>query len=138
MTLDLTSLRRAVSSLKTALAVIEAQKDASEDLYKTLRSGVIKNFEFTYELSWKFIQRWIRENQSPAEVEDLRTRKDLFRRAAKYGLIQNPLRWFEYADARNETSHTYKEETAIQVLKQAQKFLPDVGYLLEQLEQRNA
>ena len=65
MKLDLTSLRKAVESLKRTLEVADdkdfmsglsgSQKDA-------VRAGVIQNFEVTYELCWKFMRRWLEVN----------------------------------------------------------------------------
>jgi len=39
-----------------------------------------------------------------------RTRKELFRVAARDGLVRDPLIWFGFGDARNLTTHTYKEK----------------------------
>ena len=137
MALDLTSLKKAVQSFEgvaeaasseTKMAVLDQnQKNA-------IRAGVIQNFEFTYELSWKFIQRWLRENRGSAEIDFPRSRKDLFRAAAKYGLIRDPSPWFEYGDARNLTSHTYSEDKAEIVFQIALRFVPDAKFLLEKLE----
>ncbi len=139
MTLDLSSLKQALTSLETALSVVRlAQADDafSVEVIETMRAGVIQNFEFTYELCWKFIQRWIRLNKTPENAAP-RTRKDLFRLAASYGLIENPLKWFEYGEARNITAHTYDRAKADIVYKAALHFLDDAQYLLSQLEELN-
>jgi nucleotidyltransferase substrate binding protein (TIGR01987 family) len=101
-----------------------------------LRAGVIQNFEFTFELCWKFIQRWIILNKTPEDAEPF-TRKDLFRMAARYGLVEDPLRWFEYGDARNLASHAYDEDKARQVFETAVRFLDDARNLLDRLEKSN-
>lgn len=102
-----------------------------------IRAGVIQHFEFTYELCWKFIQRWIRMNKTPEDADCARTRKELFRMAARYGLIADPTPWFAYGEARNITSHTYNEETAEAVYEAALQFVADAKYLLAQLEKFN-
>jgi len=66
------------------------------DMRETVRAGVIQNFEVAYEQCWKMIQRWIKENKTSEEAEHPRTRKDLFRMAARCGLIDDPLPWFAY------------------------------------------
>lgn len=43
-----------------------------------------------YEQCWKFIQRWNSENQSPEDADIPRTRKELFRVAARLELISDP------------------------------------------------
>lgn len=107
------------------------------DQEEVIRAGVIQNFEFTYELCWKFMQRWLKDNQNREEAGLPRTRKELFRMAARYELIKDPLPWFEYGDARNLTAHTYNEDKAEIVFKQAVQFVDDARYLLEQLERLN-
>ncbi len=140
MKLDLSSLRRAVESLKNTLEVA-ADKDfiagLSDSQKDAIRAGVIQNFEVAYEFCWKYIQRWLKENVTAEEAEYPRTRKELFRMAARYGLIKDPLPWFSYGDARNLTSHTYDEKKAESVYKTAMGFIYDAKYLLEELEKRN-
>lgn len=139
MKLDLTSLQKAVSSLERAVRIAENKISAGtgSDEVEVLKAGVIQNFEFTYELCWKFIQRWIRENRNPEEADHPRTRKELFRLAAMYGLIADPLPWFDFSEKRNLTSHTYDEPTAQAVYEAAGRFLPDAAYLCRKLEESN-
>lgn len=138
MTLDLSSLENAIAALQRSISV--AQSEAlltDEDMREVVRAGVIQHFEVAYELSWKFLQRWIRENQTPEDADHPRTRKELFRQAARYGLISNPEAWFGYGDARNLTSHTYNESQAELVYDSAKRFYQDAKYLLEQLKASN-
>jgi len=135
MVLDLSSLEKAVNSLERALKVASAEikGKVNTDSGEVLRAGVIQNFEFTYELCWKFIQRWLGENQNPEEAASPITRKELFRMAARSGLIQDPENWFVYSAARNVTAHTYDAKTAEMVYAQAHPLLGDAKYLLEKL-----
>ena len=137
MTLELASLQRAVDALDKSLTLVSGKKDvetSGDSLSQTLRAGVIQNFEVAYEQCWKMMQRWLRENVSPQEALLPRTRKDLFRVAARFGLIQDPSRWFVYGDARNLTAHIYDEEKAITVFKTAFLFITDAHDLLERLK----
>lgn len=104
---------------------------------EAMRAGVIQGFEYTYELSWNFIQRWLVANRSKGSDLELKNRNDLFRLAAREGLIRDPLAWFEYGKARNLTSHTYNEIKADKVVKAAAEFLPDAQYLLKKLQKSN-
>ena len=90
MSLDLNSLRNAVASLERSLRVAQARPEMATELPETVRAGVIQNFEVTYELSWKFIQRWLRENSTPVDSDSPRTRKDRFRLASRAGLLGPP------------------------------------------------
>ncbi len=140
MKLDLSSLRKAVDSLEKTLKVSKNKILAvklDNDVKDAIRAGVIQNFEFTYELCWKFMRRWLRENADVEEAEYPRTRKELFRLAARFGLIKEPLSWFSYSDARNLTSHTYDENKAESVYETAVGFLGDARYLLDRLQEHN-
>lgn len=139
MALDLSSLKKAVTSLEKAIRVTSTQtKDQiNTDQEEVLRAGIIKNFEFTYEMCWKFMARWLKVNLSNSVTENMLTRKDLFRTAAENQLIDNVENWFLYTKARNETSHTYNNEIAESVYLVALKFIHDAKDLLANLEVKN-
>ena len=135
MTLELDSLRKAIDALRRSLgASNKSMASLDEDMRETVRAGVIQHFEMAYEQCWKFMQRWIRENVSPEDADLPRTRKDLFRTAARHGLISNPEPWFGFGEARNQTSHTYDEAQAVSVYDTAGDFLPHALELLSRLE----
>lgn len=138
MALNLQSLAKSVAALHTSIEVCDKNWGAvDEDMQDTLRAGVIQNFEVAYEQSWKMLQRWIKGNVSPEDAEHPRTRKELFRIAAREGLIQDPAPWFEYAAARNMTSHAYDEDSALSVFATAREFVSDAETLLRRLEDLN-
>ena len=139
MSLELDSLRQAVASLERALKTIESAEsdDAmSDEVKELLHAGVIQNFEFTYELCWKFMKRWLEINIGGADVDGV-TRRELFRRASENGLISDVDRWMEYHHARNITSHTYDQNTAEEVFEAAAGFSPDAKAFLEIIEKKN-
>ena len=139
MKLDLSSLRKAVDSLEKALEVADDEifiSRLNNEQKETIRAGVIQNFEFTYELCWKFMRRWLQVNLGTVYVAGV-SRRQLFRLSAENRLIGDVDRWMEYHDARNETTHTYDENTAEDVFETAHRFLADAQGLLEALEARN-
>ena len=140
MTLDLSSLRKAVDAFEKTLNVADDQTfmtGLTEDQKEAIRAGVIQNFEVAYEMCWKFVQRWLRENVAGQEADYPRTRKELFRLAARSGLVNDPQPWFSYGEARNLTAHTYNAAKAEAVYEVAKGFLGDARILLERLEKRN-
>jgi nucleotidyltransferase substrate binding protein (TIGR01987 family) len=138
MALELESLCKAVDALERSLGVAgKSMSSFDEDMRETVRAGVIQHFEMAYEQCWKFMQRWIRENVSPEDADSQRTRKELFRMAARHGLISDPEPWFLFGEARNLTSHTYDQEQAVSVYDTAGEFLPHAKGLLARLEERN-
>ncbi len=138
MALDLTSLQKAVSSLERAIKVAEVMIKGvvDTDQEEVIRAGVIQNFEFTYELCWKFMKRWLELNVGGATLDGA-TRKELFRMAAESQLISDVDDWMEYHEARNETSHTYDNDKADDVYKISLKFSDDAKQLLAILEKKN-
>ncbi|MFC1566842.1 HI0074 family nucleotidyltransferase substrate-binding subunit [bacterium] len=140
MKLDLTSFKKAIESFENSINVAcNDKKMESFDIstQETIKAGVIQNFEFTYELCWKFIQRWLKENYIKEEAEFPRTRKELFRLAARASLLEDASVWFKYTEARNMTSHIYAKEVSETVFNEAVKFIIDAKILLNNLEQKN-
>lgn len=126
--LDLSSLLNAVSRLEEAFAVPPAN-----DLE---RDGCIQRFEYTYELCWKMMRRqMILMDVGDA---DLLGRRELFREAARRGLIIDPEMWFSFQKARNLTSHNYDADKAEETYKAALAFVPHARTLLNGLLDRHA
>lgn len=138
MPLDLTSLQKAVTALEEVLAQSDDEPfmaGLNRVARNAIKSGVIQHFEFTYELCWKFMKRWIEMNVSPGMADGV-TRRELFRLAAEQRLIGDVEQWMRYHDARNLTSHTYEPAVAEEVYTVAQGFAVDARGLLTALECR--
>jgi len=136
MKLDLSSLEKAVSSLERALNVSASGKNADADSREVIRAGVIQNFEFTYELCWKFMKRWLEGNLGATYVDGV-SRRELFRIAAESRLITDVEQWVKYHNARNETAHTYDSAKAGEIAAVAAVFAGDAKKLLQILQSRN-
>ncbi len=145
MPLDLENLQNAIGSLDQALGILQVFEDrenaplmggTQEAWRRVVQSGVIKHFEFTYELSWLFIKRWLEANVSPNAGDGV-TRRELFRLGAENLLIDDVDRWMRYHQARNRMSHTYRQATADEVCAVVPAFLGDSRLLLAALEARN-
>ena len=138
--LDLSALREAIASLHEGLEIVsdlEWFNRQSDKVQNTLIAGVIKNFEFVYEISIKMIRRRLEIGaDSPADVDKMEFR-DLLRSAAERGLINDVEAWFKYRKMRNITSHTYDHEKARQVYQETIVFIDDAWLLLQQLEAMN-
>ena len=139
--LDLSALREAVASLTDGLDVVSDPvwfNAQSEKVRNTLMAGVIKNFEFVYEISIKMLKRQIElESASPTEVDESSFR-EVLRAAGEKGLIADVEAWFKYRTMRNITAHTYDHDKARQVYADTLTFIADARALLQALEARNA
>lgn len=138
MALDLSSLKKAVVSLDKAVDLAKKTIHGPVDtvLEEVIRAGVIQNFEFTYELSWRFMKRWLEINLGDPTIDGL-PRKELFRIAAESQLISDVEAWFVFNRARNKTSHIYNEKIAIEVYEIVIPFLNNAKELLQNLEKKN-
>ncbi|MDD2889334.1 MAG: nucleotidyltransferase substrate binding protein [bacterium] len=138
MTLDLSSLQKAVSSLERAIKVASSQitGEVDTDYEEVIRAGVIQSFEFTYEVCWKFMKRWLENNFGNDTVDGL-SKKELFRVAAESQLIKDVEVWIGYHEARNKTSHIYDEDKAKDVYDAAVQFINEAKDLLEVLKAKN-
>jgi len=136
--LDFSALIKANRSFAQSLDVWHRYEGKSNDdaLLNTLQAGVIQHFEFTYELCWKFLKRWLERNLGRSEVEGI-SRRELFRLAHESRFIDDVKLWMIFHAARNQTSHTYEQTTADDVLKVAIEFLPQAQELLERLLAHN-
>lgn len=114
--------------LKKALASLKRSLDQPKNEF--IRNSTVQCFEFSYELCWKTLKRYLSENQGIDESNI----KNLIRIAAKEGLLESVDTWFEYHKAKNLTSHTYNEETSEIVYAHARNFYPDALKLLAKLE----
>ncbi len=126
------SLALAVSQLRDGFAEANAHLDN-----KLMRDGVIQRFEYTMDLAWKLMQRYLKVI---AQVDEsvLRSKKDIFREAARIKLIDDAEAWIAHYEARNETSHDYHASKANLVYARIQFFLPDVELLLKAFDNVNA
>lgn len=139
MPLELDSLRRAVSAFRGVLALSDDgdfMGRLDEVAQNAIKSGAIQHFEFTYELCWKSIKRWLKMNVGPTVAEGA-ARRELFRLASEHRLIADVEQWMRHHDARNRMSHTYDPDVAEEVYAAAHSFAGDAEGLLEALEARN-
>jgi nucleotidyltransferase substrate binding protein (TIGR01987 family) len=139
MILELESLVSALSALEKSILTwnkLSRMPDLTTDDLQTIKSGVIQNFEVTYEQCWKFMKRWLEINVSP-DIADGVPRRELFRISAENRLIDDVDLWMEFHKARNLTAHTYHAGNAEQAFRAA-IMLPEEGLrLLERLRKGN-
>ncbi len=133
MGLDFSPLTKALASLQIA---IQRSTHSPED--KELRDAVIQRFEYSFELSHKFLKR-VLESESPSpQLIDQLSYKDLLREAGEKGILTEFEKWVVFRDQRNITSHTYNEAKAISVHRTALDFYPEAVALAQKLMSRSS
>jgi nucleotidyltransferase substrate binding protein (TIGR01987 family) len=75
--------------------------------------GLIQCFEFTHELAWKVLKDYF-EYQGNTGITGSR---DATREAFQKGLIADGEGWMEMIKSRNQSSHTYNEGTAKEIVQ---------------------
>ena len=75
------------------------------------KQGLIKAFEYTYELAWNTLKDFL-EYRGQTDIYGSR---DAIRKAFELGLIGDGESWMDMLKSRNKTSHTYNEETADEI-----------------------
>ena len=81
------------------------------ELNKFEKQGLIKAFEFTFELAWKTLQDLL-ENEGYQNVSGPRS---VIEHSFQVGYIADGEGWMEMLKRRNVASHTYQEEVAEQI-----------------------
>ncbi|WP_163528711.1 HI0074 family nucleotidyltransferase substrate-binding subunit [Halobacillus ihumii] len=110
---SMANLEQAITRLEEALS-----EDQSNSL---IVDGTIQRFEFTIELYWKTLRRLLL-----SEGIETKTPKETLKSAYKAGWLQDEQAWLQMLKDRNETSHTYNEETANQILSNINSYFPEM------------
>ncbi|MCI5158453.1 MAG: DUF86 domain-containing protein [Candidatus Electrothrix sp. AUS1_2] len=98
------------SNYQKALRQLQKFIDKGE-LSELEEQGLIKSFEYTYELAWNTVKDFL-EFQGHADIFGSR---DAFRKAFQLGIIEDGEVWMDMIQSRNRTTHTYNEETANEI-----------------------
>lgn len=95
-------------------ALAQLQKFIDKGILSELeKQGLIKAFEYTYELAWNTLKDFL-EYQGQTNIYGSR---DTIRKAFELGLIDKGESWMDMLKSRNKTSHTYNEETAEEICR---------------------
>ena len=139
MRIDTTFLRRCIQSLELALGEIDKHQEANDFLYDVYRAACVKEFELVLEQSGKLLRKRMAAFFASNRQADRLVFKDLYRHAAKHGLIdlETVERWLQYRDNRNDTAHDYGENFAEATLKLLPAFIADAKALVDMLEAAN-
>jgi nucleotidyltransferase substrate binding protein (TIGR01987 family) len=95
------------SNFQLALSQLETFFEPPE-LNEREQQGLIKAFEYTFELAWNSLRDLLRSRGN----ENLLGSRDTLREAFRLGLIANGEAWMLMIQDRNLTSHTYNRTTA--------------------------
>ncbi len=130
--IDASSLRQALATLEVGLRALDG---APED--QLVRDACIKRFEYSYELSHKMLRRFLQTTE-PGGVEQL-SFPSMIRLGFARGLLARSWdMWSRFREARNQTSHTYDEAKAKDVVGLLPLFLAEGSHLCAEIARRQA
>ena len=103
MSIDTTFLRRCIRALELTLGEIGEHQEADDFLYDIYRAACVKEFELVLEQSGKLLRKRLAAFFASNRQADRLVFKDLFRHAARHGLMDADTaeRWLQYRDNRN-------------------------------------
>ncbi len=108
------NLNKAFSQLERGLA-IEAPSDIE-------RQGIIKSFEFTFELSWKTLKDYLEAQGVTCQFP-----REIIKKAFHHQIISEGERWLDMLGKRNLLAHTYEEALALESYRLIkQEFAPEI------------
>ena len=137
MTIDVSSLRSALTALEKSLKFLASDMAKDPDLHEQFRAAAIQAFEFTHELAYKMLKRQLEQMSADPAAIDAMGYMDVIRTGAEAGLIPDIARYRDYREKRNITSHTYDQAKAELIVSILGDFRDDVRQLLTELERRN-
>ena len=126
MLIDTGFLVRCITTLESAFEQLK-QREPGDTFYEIFRAASVKEFEIVLEQSGSLLKKRLRPYFASNRQADRLVFKDVFRHAAKHGLISVEAceRWCVYRDNRNDTAHDYGEKFAETTLVLLPDFITD-------------
>ncbi len=136
MNIDTTFLRRCIDTLEAAFGEVGKHRLTDDFMYDIYRAACVKEFELVLEQSGKLLRKRLAAFFASNRQADRLVFKDLFRHAARHGLIEADAaeRWLGYRDNRSDTAHDYGEGFAEATLGLLPGLIADARALAEMIE----
>jgi nucleotidyltransferase substrate binding protein (TIGR01987 family) len=136
-TLDISSFQNAVAELDRMYAYARSPAVAADPVLSGyMRTAVIKGFEYCYELSHKFMRRFLDVYGPERENENEYGFRTLLQLSQEYGIVEDVNAWLLFRDKRNITSHTYERSKAEEVFAVISAFLTQAHFVIAGIEKK--
>lgn len=117
-----------ISQFENMLAILKNSLVTNPSI--TQRTAAIKNFELTYELSWKAMKLLLQFR----EGENLSSTTAVIKKAFTYGLITSENDWLNIIQLRNKAVHVYGESLAVNVYSQLEQTIINFENCLQNMK----
>lgn len=106
------------NALKQFTEVVDSEQKYKEDGFGDIYLDIIvKRFEFTYEMAWKALKRYL--NYIGIEANNPRA---VFKEAFAQGIIHDEDIWLDMIEQRNLSSHVYDYNEIKEILDKKEKY----------------
>ncbi len=127
--IKINNLSKALDSLKES--IILEKKNTEKNIFSIFRDSAIQRFEYTYELSWKFMKYILEKYDKEIET---RSPRQTLKTAFRVGYIDNLNLWFNISEYRNKTSHEYEQDIADELFDNIPEFLEEIQKFYESIK----
>lgn len=110
-------------------AITRLEEALNEPVNSLIRDACIQRFEFSFELAWKAVQEYLRQ-----QGQNCQSPKSCLKEAFKQGWITNEDSGLKLLGDRNLTSHTYDEDLAKAIYARLPEHLEFLKTLLSHLD----
>lgn len=127
----LATLRMAIDDMKNVDRIAQDANEYRDRLYKTFRDSLVQRFEYSFDLTWKYLGEYLAASGRQIEIK---TPKAIFREAfqAQYFSEDEVRQALSMVDHRNLTTHGYDE----QLIEFICAYIPQYYALLENILQK--
>ncbi|KKQ12192.1 MAG: Nucleotidyltransferase substrate binding protein, HI0074 family [candidate division TM6 bacterium GW2011_GWF2_36_6] len=127
------TLKMALDDMKSVDRIAQSAGECPKKIYKTFRDSLVQRFEYTFDLTWKYLGEYLKREGRKIEIE---TPKAIFRESLKTKhLSDDEVRLaIQMVDHRNLTTHGYDEQLIEYICEQISRYYT----LLESILQRTA
>jgi len=124
----LATLTEGLSDIKDVEKLAACAQTSPEKLYKTFPDSIVQCFEYTFDLTWKYVSEYL---QFQGRTVEIKMPKSIFRECLKAKLLYDAqVRLaIEMVDHRNLTTHGYDEK----IIEEISKSIPEYRNLLEDI-----
>lgn len=110
------NFQKALLLMGKAIDIIQNHKGNSDEL-DLQEEGLIKRFEFTWELAWNVMKDYL---EYEGFSHDMKGPRSALKEAFRVGLIEDDVSWYNALLCRNLTAHQYDEKQADSIVSSIQ------------------
>ena len=121
---------KAFFSIKEAIVISEKKKNNNLQEFPFYKDLVIQRFEYTSEISWKLMKKFLQE----VHLIDCRSPNECLKKSFEIWIINDLEKWVEIIQTRNILSHNYWELLSTTKYKKILELYPTIENFYETMK----